>query len=122
MNTDDINRLVEQLVKEKVNTTLTDSLIKRYIFEYLKDHVHSFNSIKTIKEGIGLAVNDIVKNNLSEIVKQTIVNNKYLESYINDEVKKVARDLIKQTIGDKIAKRLNVFLEVLDQQLRTKAW
>jgi len=121
MNTDDINRLVEQLVKEKVNTTLTDSLIKRYIFEYLKDHVHSFNSIKTIKEGIGLAVNDIVKNNLSEIVKQTIVNNKYLESCINDEVKKVARDLIKQTIGDKIAKRLNVFLEVLDQQLRTKA-
>jgi len=28
MNTDDINRLVEQLVKEKVNTTLTDSLIE----------------------------------------------------------------------------------------------
>lgn len=121
MNIDDINRLVEQLVKEKVGTTLTDSLIKRHVFEYLREHIHSFNNIKTIKEGIGLAVNDIVECNLAEIVKQTIVNNKYLESYINDEVKKVAKELIKQNIGDKIAKCLNVFLEVLDQQLRIKA-
>lgn len=124
MINEDINKLVEQLIKDKINSSDTDKLIKDSIHQHLRYVVDNFVSTKTVNNIIKDAVNNLIKSSLPEMVKNAVdVNlgsNRDLKNLIDNEFKKVSKDTIKQLIGDRIAKRLNIFLEVLDKQLQIK--
>lgn len=124
MITEDINKLVEQLVKDKINSSDTDSLIKESINQYLRYVVSNFVDTKSVNAIIREAVDSIMKKSLPEMVKNAVninlSSNRDLRTLIDNEFRRASKDSIKQMIGDKIAKRLNIFLEVLDKQLQIK--
>lgn len=124
MITEDINKLIEQLVRDKINSSDTDAFIRESINQHLKYVVSNFVGTKSVNAIIRESVDSIMKKSLPEMVKNAVdVNlssNRDLRTLIDNEFRKVSKDSIKQMIGDKIAKRLNIFLEVLDKQLQIK--
>lgn len=124
MKTEDINKLIEQLVKDKINSSDTDTFIRESINQHLKYVVSNFVGTKSVNAIIRESVDSIMKKSLPEMVKNAVDINlssdRYLGTLIENEFRRASKDSIKQMVGDKIAKRLNIFLEVLDKQLQIK--